>query len=149
MQRAAEGKELVPGYCGATAYLRAALHAHPPRGRRALVVGSLRPWVESLLLLSGAAAPVTTVDFNPAPSQTRRIRTLGALEFQALSPPPRFDLVRSACPPALAPSPSASRRLPEAAAPHHRPCITDRPHCAHNAGGLVLVDRARRARALR
>jgi hypothetical protein len=149
MHRAAEGKELVPGYCGATAYLSAALHAHPPRGRQALVVGSLRPWVESVLLLSGASAPVTTVDFNPAPSQTHRIRTLGALEFRALSPPPRFDLVRPACPPTLAPPPSASRRHPAAAAPHHRPRITGRPHCAHNAGGFVLVDRARRARALR
>mmetsp|Transcript_63049 Transcript_63049/g.149456 ORF Transcript_63049/g.149456 Transcript_63049/m.149456 type:complete len:348 (+) Transcript_63049:118-1161(+) len=95
IKSAAAGEELAPGYCGATSYLKAALATHSVKGKRALVVGSIKPWVESVLLLSGAATPVTTVDFNAPVSKAARIRSLGVLEFARLAPQPTFDLIVS------------------------------------------------------
>uniref|UniRef100_A0A7S0MCR1 Uncharacterized protein n=1 Tax=Cryptomonas curvata TaxID=233186 RepID=A0A7S0MCR1_9CRYP len=66
---AREGRDLAPGYCGASKYFLRAFDQFPVTGQAALVIGSIKPWVESLLLMAGAGTPITTIDFNPPISQ--------------------------------------------------------------------------------
>jgi FkbM family methyltransferase len=70
----------------------AAFDAHPVRDKHALVIGSLVPWVEAILLAFGAAS-VTTIDYNPPLNTDSRIRVQSMREFN--EQPQRFDVVVS------------------------------------------------------
>jgi hypothetical protein len=49
---------------------------YPVANSSSLVLGSIKPWVESILLMHEAALPITTVDFNPPISEVKELRTL-------------------------------------------------------------------------
>ena len=55
---------------------------YPVANSSALVVGSITPWVETLLLMAGAAVPITTVDFNPPVSKVKEIRTMSVQQLE-------------------------------------------------------------------
>ncbi|EKX37280.1 hypothetical protein GUITHDRAFT_145113 [Guillardia theta CCMP2712] len=52
MGKAKRGEELSLGYCGASKYLLSAFSSFSIQSKQAMVIGSINPWVEALLLLS-------------------------------------------------------------------------------------------------
>ena len=51
-----------------------------PNEKSILVIGSTRPWIESILLSQGAKH-ITTLEYNPYPSDHPRITTISPDEF--------------------------------------------------------------------
>ena len=54
-----------------------------PNNKHILVIGSTRPWIESILLSQGAKH-ITTLEYNPYPSDHSRITTISPAEFSKL-----------------------------------------------------------------
>ena len=51
------------------------------KGKRVAVIGSLTPWIEAIALNCGAAAPITTVEYNVPICADSRIRTVSYDDF--------------------------------------------------------------------
>ena len=66
-----------------------------PKDKHILVIGSTRPWIEAILLAEGARN-ITTLEYNPYPTNHPRILTISPYEFSKLvvrNNVPLFDAV--------------------------------------------------------
>ena len=64
-----------------------------PKNKNILVIGSTRPWIEAILLYEGARN-ITTLEYNPYPTNHQSIRTISPGDFARLvnqSEAPLFD----------------------------------------------------------
>ena len=64
-----------------------------PKNKHILVIGSELPWIESILLHEGAGK-VTTLEYNPYPTNHPRIITISPIDFARLvlsNQAPMFD----------------------------------------------------------
>ena len=69
----------------------------PAKQKHFLVIGSIRPWIEVILLAEGAKH-ITTVDYNPYPCDHPNITTVQLSEFIRLVHSklvPQFDAMVS------------------------------------------------------
>ena len=51
-----------------------------PKGKHILVIGSTRPWIEAILLAEGARH-ITTLEYNPYPTENPKITTISPIDF--------------------------------------------------------------------
>ena len=54
-----------------------------PKDKHILVIGSTRPWIEAILLAEGASN-ITTLEYNPYPTDHPRILAISPSEFAKL-----------------------------------------------------------------
>ena len=54
-----------------------------PKNKHILVIGSTRPWIESILLSQGAKH-ITTLEYNPYPTNHPKLTTMSPVEFSQL-----------------------------------------------------------------
>ena len=54
-----------------------------PKNKHILVIGSTRPWIEAILLYEGANN-VTTLEYNPYPTNHPSIKTISPADFAQL-----------------------------------------------------------------
>ena len=54
-----------------------------PEGKHILVIGSTRPWIEAILLAEGASH-ITTLEYNPYPTDHPKITTISPIDFAEL-----------------------------------------------------------------
>ena len=54
-----------------------------PKGKHILVIGSTRPWIEAILLAEGASH-ITTLEYNPYPTDHPKITTISPIDFAEL-----------------------------------------------------------------
>jgi hypothetical protein len=90
-KRSTEG---MTGYGGsAPRDMYAAIDAFPVKDKSVLVIGTLNPWIEAIVLAYGNAKEVYTVDFNKPISELSQFKTLSIPELEQLGR--RFDVVVS------------------------------------------------------
>ena len=64
-----------------------------PKGKDILVIGSETPWIEAVLINEGAAS-ITTLEYNPHPTDHPKLKTISPTNFAKLvasDKAPMFD----------------------------------------------------------
>ena len=77
----AKGEHGKEAYDSASLWHTYAFNKYSIAGKRVAVIGSLTPWLEAIALNCGAAAPVTTVEYNVPVCADSRIRTISYDDF--------------------------------------------------------------------
>ena len=58
-------------------------HFIAPKNKHILVIGSTRPWIEAILIALGAKH-ITTLEYNPYPTNHPKITTISPIQFSKL-----------------------------------------------------------------